>query len=155
MWLQEYSTKRATALVSSSLENNASPAEVKEQLSLKTNTPLRIGSEKIHVAVALTEELRERGLSGVSHINDDEGMLFIFDKPAQYSFWMPDMNFPIDIIWIGTDKKIIDVTKNAQPLTPDEKPIYFKPNKPAQYVLEVNTGFFDQSNLKEGMGVAW
>ena len=64
------------------------------------------------------------------------GMLFVFDQPDYHSFWMKDMLFAIDIIWIDENKKIVDITHNAEP---ESYPKIFQPSSPAQYVLEVNS----------------
>ncbi len=130
-------------------------ANIDEIISLKTTVPLTVGSQDILVVLADTDELREKGLSGVQELSSKQGVLFVFDQPARHSFWMPEMNFPIDMIWIDADKKIIDVTKNAQPLKKGEKPIYYEPRGPAQFVLEVSSGFFDTNDLRIGGEVRW
>src|SRR3989304_6446445 len=66
-----------------------------------------IAGTTINVEIAQTEAEREQGLSGHKPLADDEGMLFIFDKPGYHGFWMKDMLFSIDIIWISADKKIV------------------------------------------------
>jgi len=67
---------------------------------------VKIAGQNIKVDLALTPETQEKGLSGRSGLKDDEGMLFVFEKPDKYSFWMKDMNFPIDIIWMGEDMRV-------------------------------------------------
>lgn len=54
-----------------------------------------------------TESKRVKGLSGKKCIPDDVAMLFVFDKPDTYGFWMKDMNFSIDMIWLDGDKKVV------------------------------------------------
>ena len=110
--------------------------------------PLKINDVEIRVEVARTEEERSVGLGGRESLGKNKGMLFVFDKESFYVFWMKDMLFPIDIIWINRDKKIVDVITNLQMETyPDFKYIndFF-----AQYVLEVNAGFFDAHDWKVG-----
>src|SRR5882672_5260542 len=51
-----------------------------------------------------TDALRTLGLSGHSPLAADEGMLFIFPAPGEYGFWMKDMLFPLDLVWIAADK---------------------------------------------------
>ncbi len=111
------------------------------------NNYVLIGGKKLKVDVADTEESREEGLSDRKSLGQDEGMLFIFEESGLYAFWMKDMNFSIDIIWISADNKIVYIQKNA---TPDSYPKAFSPGKQAKYVLEVATGFSDKNNLKEG-----
>ncbi len=109
---------------------------------------VQIDGVKIKVELALTEAEREQGLSGRDGLADDAGMLFVFDHPDKYLFWMKDMNFPIDMIWIGQDSKIIYIQKNASPDSYPQKT--FGPETPATYVLEVPAGFSDKNGLKEG-----
>lgn len=85
-----------------------------------------------------------RGLSGREKLPENSGMLFVFDKPDYHSFWMKDMKFAIDIIWIDENKKIVDITYNTAPET---YPATFRSNVPVQYVLEVNAGWAEQSAM--------
>jgi uncharacterized membrane protein (UPF0127 family) len=77
-------------------------------------------------------------------------MLFVFDRPDTYSFWMKDMNFPIDIIWLSSDMKVVYTKKNARP---ELYPEIYIPKEKAKYVLEVVAGFSDKNNLQEGDSV--
>lgn len=101
----------------------------------------------ITVDIADTEELRSLGLSGRSRLAPNRGMIFIFDKPGFYGFWMKDMRFPIDIIWLDENWKVIDITANAKPSSYPES---FIPMSPAQYVLEVPAYFSTRHNIKIG-----
>ncbi len=106
-----------------------------------------IEGQEILVEVADTDAKRTLGLSGHSALADGEGMFFIFDKPHKYSFWMKEMLFPIDIIWIREDFTIVDITENAEP---SSYPNLFTPREKALYVLEVSAGFANQKELKIG-----
>ena len=108
---------------------------------------VKIAGKKLKVDLVLTPEAQERGLSGRIGLGEDEGMLFVFDHPDKYSFWMKDMNFPIDIVWLGEDLKVIYLKKNA---SPESYPQTFTPNGEARYVLEVSPLFSEKNNLKEG-----
>ncbi len=108
---------------------------------------IKIGGETIKVEIADTALKQEQGLSGRTALKDREGMLFVFDHSGVYPFWMKDMNFAIDMIWLSQSGEIIYIKKNA---TPDSYPMAFGPNKDAKYVLEVVSGFSDKYNLKEG-----
>lgn len=108
---------------------------------------VEVGGEKIMVDVANTPESRTLGLSGRKSLENDEGMLFVFDQPSKYSFWMKDMNFPIDIIWLDESKKIVHIKKDARP---ELYPESYAPRGDAKYVLEVVSGFSEKNNLKEG-----
>src|SRR4030042_2564613 len=63
----------------------------------------QINGQKIFVEIADTPEKRSQGLSGRDNLSQNQGMLFIFNQPAIPSFWMKDMNFPLDFIWINNN----------------------------------------------------
>ena len=103
-------------------------------------TNLTINNITIQVEEVSSPVAQEQGLSGRKSLGDNQGMLFIFPTEGLYSFWMKDMLFPIDIIWMDKNYNIVYVKENAQPCTLFNCPIY-KPTKPAQYVLEVGAGW--------------
>jgi uncharacterized membrane protein (UPF0127 family) len=116
----------------------------------KKESYAEIGGQRLSVDVATTGKDKSRGLSGRESLASNEGMLFVFENPGQYPFWMKDMNFPIDIIWIGEDLRVVYVKNNA---TPESYPEAFGPSGSAgsaKYVLEVAAGFSDKNNLKIG-----
>ena len=106
-----------------------------------------IGGKNIFVDVADTENLREKGLSGRTGIKNDEGMIFIFNGAEIPGFWMKDMNFSIDIIWIGEDWKVVSVSED---LTPESYPEAYYPDTPVMYVMEVPAGFVKENNVYSG-----
>lgn len=64
-------------------------------------------------------------------------MIFPFSMPGKYGFWMQNMNFPLDIIWIDASKKVVGMNSN---LSPDTYPSVFLPPSDISYVLEINSG---------------
>ncbi len=108
---------------------------------------VKLAGQDIRVELAVTQAEQEQGLSGRQNLNENEGMLFVFNPPAKYSFWMKDMNFPIDMIWINADMKVIYIQKNA---SPESYPTAYGPDAHAKYVLEVVSGFSDKNNLQIG-----
>ena len=108
---------------------------------------VKIGEETLTVDLALTPEAQEQGLSGRTSLTEDNGMLFVFAVPAKYAFWMPNMNFPIDIIWLDQNKKIVYIKEDAEPSSYPEN---FKPKTDAKYVLEVISGFSEKNKLEVG-----
>jgi uncharacterized membrane protein (UPF0127 family) len=91
----------------------------------------------ISVEVADTKESRELGLSGRSGIHDNQGMLFTFPVPGRYGFWMKDMNFPIDMVWINNQGLVVYVAENAKP---EDYPARYVNDAAASYVLEIGSG---------------
>ncbi len=114
-----------------------------------------IDGATFHVELARTTTEEARGLSFRPSLGEDEGMLFFFDKhPSIQSFWMKDMQFPIDIIWIGGGK-VLGFSENAapQPGTPLwGLKIYNSPDG-TDRVLEVNAGTVAKYHIKEGDAV--
>ncbi len=108
---------------------------------------VQINGTRINVEIAADRQEQKQGLSGKQELAWDSGMLFVYEEPQNPGFWMKDMNFPIDIIWIGPEKRVVDVTKN---ISPDTYPKTFHSSEPAQYVLEVNAGFAHQSGINIG-----
>ena len=101
----------------------------------------------LELEVARTPEEQTRGLSGRESLAENAGMLFVYERPSLPGFWMKEMNFPIDIIWIGSDKRIVDISEN---IAPETFPQLFHPRVPAQYVLEVNAGWAKSHNISVG-----
>ncbi|MBI2003731.1 MAG: DUF192 domain-containing protein [Parcubacteria group bacterium] len=109
---------------------------------------IKISNISIEAAVADTPEKRIQGLSGQAALPQNRGLLFIYDKPDFHGIWMKDMNFPLDIIWFDSDKKVSSILENAKPET---FPDVFKPERSAQYILEVNAGFVEKHNIQIGL----
>ncbi len=109
--------------------------------------PLTIGNKQIQVAYANTPELQEQGLSNTAPLTEEQGMLFMFPTETTPSFWMKDMNYALDIIWIDAGKKVIDITPNLDPKT---FPRSYTPASPVQFILEVPAGFAEKNGITIG-----
>lgn len=90
----------------------------------------------------------EHGLSGRYKLKDNKGMLFVFKKEDKYAFWMKDMKFPIDIIWINNEK-IVDIKKDA-PIPITDNLESYTPTSSARYVLEINAGLSEKYGFEIG-----
>ena len=106
-----------------------------------------VGGKTLTVEVVETKYLLEKGLSGHKPLLSDEGMFFVFQAPQKYGFWMKDMTFPIDIIWLDSNYKISHIEKNVKPET---YPKVFYPETDSKYVLELQAGQSEILNLKIG-----
>lgn len=115
---------------------------------MRPRTTVSISGTVFRVDVADTSELRQKGLSGRPSLGTDEGMLFIFDTDNYWSFWMKDMRFPIDIIWLDKDKQVVHIEHNVQ-LDVEPYADYTSPDL-ARYVLEVAAGRARQANIRIG-----
>lgn len=99
---------------------------------------LYIGQDKsINLRFADTPELRQQGLSASSVLPLDQGLMFVFDTPAKPGFWMKDMHYPIDIIWINTKKRVVAIHAHV---LPESYPQVLYPPTDVAYVLEINAG---------------
>jgi uncharacterized protein len=84
-----------------------------------------------------TPESRELGLSGRTGLAKDEGMLFVFDKAGRYGFWMKDMLFPLDMVWINEDGLVVNIERSV---SPESYPKAYINTIDAKYVLELSQG---------------
>lgn len=103
-------------------------------------THVLVGQQRFRVEVAASESTREKGLSGRTDLPTDAGMWFAMPAPGMHGFWMKDMVFPIDLIWISPDRVVLGAARLA-PCAAHACPIHYPP-APAAYVLEVNAGRF-------------
>jgi len=122
--------------------NTPSPVEFEAAEAGSTSRLVAIGDQAYIVEVATTRDEQARGLSNRDSLADTAGMLFPFNPPGVVSFWMKEMRFPIDIVWIANGK-VIGVVKNA-PIPPtgsvtQNLPTYAPPAA-VDYVLELNAG---------------
>lgn len=113
---------------------------------------LGIGSKVLSARIANTDKLRTQGLSGTPELGAGNAMLFVFDSTAIQSFWMKDMNYSIDIIWLDDSKKIVSIKEHA---TPESYPDQFAPDTSARYVVEVSDGFIKENKVKVGDAVSF
>jgi len=138
----------------SALHPNPILSTITMQISPLTPSPIgsliRIGTLAIPVEIAATEDAKEKGLSGRPLLPQNQGMLFLFEKPGIYRFWMPDMHFPIDIIWMDSTRTVVDISADVSNQFDPEHPRYYTPSSPARYVLEVNAGFAARNGINKG-----
>jgi len=107
---------------------------------------IKAGERIVLVEVSDTEALRTRGLSGRTSLGEGRGMLFVFDKNERYGFWMKEMRFPIDIVWIDGLKQVIGVEGSV---SPESYPKIYLPEAPVLYVLELPAGEYQKQPFTE------
>lgn len=116
---------------------------------LKKTPTITINNQTFELIVADSQKEREVGLSETKSLPENQGMIFIFDKPDYYSFWMKNMTIPIDIIYINNGK-IVTIHKNAQPpISQTESPIIYSPLEPSDKVLEIQSGLSEKYDFKK------
>ena len=104
----------------------------------------------MQVDIADNDAELQKGLSGRKSLPETRGLLMVFDEPDYHGIWMKDMLFPIDVVWISEDLKIVEITRNR---TPDSYPRVFYPPSPVRYVLETNVGYTNTFGVNVGDGV--
>lgn len=107
------------------------------QEQYQSEATLKIGEKLIKVGIADSDEERVRGLSGRASLETGRGLLFIFQEAAEQGFWMKDMRFPIDIIWIDEHWRVSGIEASVSPAS---YPEIFYSETPVRYVLELNSG---------------
>jgi uncharacterized membrane protein (UPF0127 family) len=107
----------------------------------------------LDVQVAQTDSQRARGLMFQNELHYDKGMIFVFNDEQVVPMWMPNMQFPLDIIWFDSTGNIVHIEKNVAPCkSPLEAAACKVENgggKKAKYVLEVTAGFVEKFNITE------
>ncbi|MDP2156519.1 MAG: DUF192 domain-containing protein [Nitrospirota bacterium] len=88
-----------------------------------------------------------KGLSDRKGMHEDHGMLFVLNASQENAFWMKDMRFPLDIIFIGGNMQIIEILEDLQPCK--QCPVYFPKGQPA-FALEINAGLSRKYGLSVG-----
>jgi len=98
------------------------------------------GTKKFQVECVVSPEALRKGLSGRKGLPEGAGMLFLFPKLTEHTMWMPDMNFPLDVIWLDEHLSIVHISYGLQPcqrdqICPSTSSIYS-----TQYAIEVVAG---------------
>jgi len=127
---------RASALAWIVLWGTASAAENDARL------PLRIGPHAFQVEVAATEQQRQRGLMGRTHLPADGGMLFVFEQPGRHCFWMHDTPLPLSIAFIDSTGRIASFAD----MQPRSESLHC-PSVDVRYALEVRQGEFQRRGI--------
>jgi hypothetical protein len=104
-----------------------------------------------YLQLAVTPEERANGLVGRPTLAVDAGLLFVFDKPGLHAVSLKDTLIPIDIVFIGADRRIVGIVENAEPLSKAERQIAVA----SQYVLEIRAGLSSQHGFRVGQSVSF
>ena len=102
------------------------------------------------VEIAQTSAQKAKGLMFRESLKGNQGMLFVFKTEKKHSFWMKNVSFPLDIIWINANKKVVFVSYDSEPCYNNSKCIAIQPTASAKYVLEINGGLAKKIGVKEG-----
>ncbi|MFN8091468.1 MAG: DUF192 domain-containing protein [Vicinamibacteria bacterium] len=115
--------------------------------------PLTLPSGKVlQVEVMVSDEDRAMGLMFRPSLAEDRGMLFLFETPDFHAIWMKNCKFPIDIVWLDEERKVVDVKEAAPPCKADPCPVY-QPMRRASWVVEISSGQAKREKLVRGAAV--
>jgi|JI6StandDraft_1071083.scaffolds.fasta_scaffold04623_10 uncharacterized membrane protein (UPF0127 family) len=106
-----------------------------------------LGGNHYVLEVADTEAARTKGLSGRTSLPEGRAMLFVFDPPRLACFWMKDMRFSIDIVWLDAQKRVVKIEPD---LAPSTYPQTFCSELRTNYVLEFPAGTAERNTIQLG-----
>ncbi len=107
---------------------------------------MTIGNANFKVDIADTPALWAKGLSSRPSLPENAAMLFIFPISGIQNFWMKEMKFPIDIIWIK-DNTVVGMILGAEPESGPDYTIFSSP-EPVDKVLEINAGLVQKLGIR-------
>lgn len=114
--------------------------------AISLNIATKTGQLQLHVEVADTDKLREKGLMFRNDLPDNGGMLFVYDDPQPAAMWMKNTRIPLDILFIDEEKRIINIHEEAIPYS--EVPLFSR--RSARYALELKGGAVQKNGIKAG-----
>jgi hypothetical protein len=100
----------------------------------------------VKIEVVRRPHALRQGLMYRDRLAADAGMLFVYPAEAQRSFWMKNTYIPLDIVFIGANRRIVGIVRNAKPLTTAPRRV----DAPSRFVLEVNAGFTRRHGVRTG-----
>lgn len=112
-------------------------------------TVVEIKGVEFSVDLAITESQRAKGLMNVSELPLNEGMLFVYEKESPKTYWMKNVEIPLDIIFIDSNRRVVEIFKNIPPCETENCESYYCP-KGVQYVLELNGGVSEENGFQMG-----
>lgn len=116
--------------------------------NFQPTTLVRVESGGYNLRIADTEPERALGLSGVTSLASDGGLLMKYDTDGKWAIWMKDMEIPIDIVWLDKGKKVIHIVEKADPTLATS--VVYRPETDARYIIEIAAGGVDKAGIKTG-----
>ena len=107
---------------------------------------------KVNVEVVKEPLEITTGLMFRDKLGTDKGMLFSYGYDDRHTIWMKNMKFPIDILWIDSNNRVVHVAENVEPCVKEPCPVYI-PSADSRYVLEVNANFAEVNEIIPGQEV--
>jgi len=120
--------------------------------SLTTREVRLPNGSKVIAEIKANDADRAQGMMFRDSLAAGKGMLFVHERPGKYAYWMFNCRIPLDIIWLGTDKCIVEVSPDTPPC-PSKEPSQcssFGGNETSQFVVELQAGSIARHNLRVG-----
>ena len=113
-----------------------------------------VDGQIFHLEVASDEAARAKGLGKRTALPKDTAMLFVFPNEGSWELWMKDVVFPLDVLFLDSNRKIVDIqTMEPEPGVSDAKLYRYSSAVPFLYAIEMNAGLAQQFGFKAGMEV--
>lgn len=129
------------------------PVESEGGLPGYNQTVVSIADARLLADIADTPEKRSLGLGVRNNMTEGEGMLFLLEQSSRQPFWMNGMKFPIDIIWINSDREVVHIEHSLEPCPSSLDCPNHYPDEEALYVLETVAGFSERHGVMDGTKV--
>ncbi len=111
---------------------------------------------EIHAELLTTPVQQQIGMMYRTKLDHDAGMLFVYPVPQAMPFWMHNVNLPLDIVFIGSDRKVVELVENAEPcLGESGKCPTYGGRVGAQFVLEINGGDAAKHGVRLGTTISF
>jgi uncharacterized membrane protein (UPF0127 family) len=117
---------------------------------LETKASATIKNQTFYIDVVKEQKNKQIGLSTKNSITQNYGMYFPFEKSDYHAFWMKNMKFPIDIIFLQDDIVVSIFSNIPAPKSKNEALPFYQPTEPANAVLEISAGLSQKLDLKKG-----
>lgn len=117
------------------------------QVQSTGDVTLRSGDKRYVLSVAITPAQQQKGLGNRASLPKNQGMLFSFEQPVVQCFWMKDMHFPLDMIWVSSSQRVEYLKADVLPST---YPHTICPDVQAKYVIELNAGQAQEARIHTG-----
>lgn len=109
---------------------------------------LKLHGQRYHISVMRTDEELQKGLSGTDSLPSGQAMVFAFANDAKWGIWMKDMKYPIDIVWLDSDRQVVHLVENAPPSSYPSTT--FTPPVNSRYVIELPSGTIEKTGIAIG-----
>jgi uncharacterized membrane protein (UPF0127 family) len=113
-----------------------------------------VGGKTVTAFIADNDEKRALGLMDIERLDQDEGMLFVFERKQKLSFWMKNTVIPLSIGFFDENGEFIHAREMTVPSVMESNPPSYQSRGPALYALEMNTGWFTKNKIEKGTKLA-